>query len=239
MGRRVGFDTVKAMTTAIQPHGMAHSTSRRESLMSKNLRTLSAVAAIVGAAATPMLANAGEVTIDFNGLSNGAIGNPYPSLVTFSAGNSVIVAESLEKSVDPSCAPGDLNCLDQPVVLSFVEPAIGNGLFGGVSGFKGLSFNMNTGDPRLSSGNLAYTLLLTSGAVPGSIPDANGGLVYIPFSGEALSLSIFGSAGTWWIDNLTFWTEDATTNVPEPASMALVMLALAGAAASSRRRKED
>ena len=62
---------------------------------------------------------------------------------------------------------------------------------------------------------------------------ANAGAVYSPLSSTATG--DYGTSGTWRFDNVTF--DASPTAVPEPSSMALVGLGIAGAAWYRRKRK--
>jgi hypothetical protein len=217
--------------------------------MLKTLRTLTAVAAIA-AAGLPLTANATLVTttLDFEGVGTlathyfdaahgfttvlgtaglttaaGAPGNPFPSPANHSLYN--------------DCS--ELACSGSPITLD-----IDGGLHSDGTAATAITFDLFVADVsvivELQAGNGTWSTVATipSPAVVNGWVSPSISLVVD--AGTYTGLRFTGSPRLWAIDNLSFRTDDGgtTTNVPEPASLALVALALAGAAGTARRREK-
>jgi len=211
--------------------------------MSKILRILTA-AAVLGFG-LPQMANAVPVTktIDFEGIASGTdmtgAGNPYNDdahgFTTFS-GNAFSKAtkdfEDNDTTALWSKCP-DSGCAQSTLTITIAQ------LFHGDGAGRGLTLDLGNGDNlRLEikdeNGNV---LKLVSDFEPHEV-----GLredpIFIAFTGVAKSIVFTGLSQAFIIDNLSFSVDARTTTpgVPEPSSVALVALALAGAAAVRRRK---
>lgn len=217
--------------------------------MSKTLRTLAAAA--VMAIGLPQMANAALVTkkLDFD-LN---VGGPDTALTTqyndeahgktvFSGGNAFFGDFSIGHPGLPAGPTGVLfnGCSLADCSGSLITLTINN-LFQGTLDFW-VWTRSSTGqlDVKVASGGN------TQNNVNQTIPLINNG--NNANSWQHISLNLAANtqystitfqllAGSAYIDDISFQTEAATNNVPEPASMALVALGLVGAAAATRRRK--
>lgn len=218
--------------------------------MSKTLRTLAAAA--VMAIGLPQMASAALVTkkLDFD-LN---IGGPDTALTTqynddahgnavFSGPNAFYGDFSVAHPGLPAGPTGVLfngcslaNCTGSLITLTV------NSLFQGTLDFW-VWTRSSTGqiDVKVASGGD------TANNINQTIPLINNGATS-PNSWQHISINLAANtlystiqfqilAGNAYIDDISFQVDAGTTNVPEPASMALVALGLAGAAAATRRRK--
>lgn len=215
--------------------------------MLKTLRTLTAVAAIA-AAGLPQMAVAAPVlaTMTFEGV--GTLATHYntntfgfttiagPAVLSTAPGDPAGINPN-NNSVIKICSVQD--CLNDPITFN-----IANGLTTDGTANTAIEFDLNV---------LGVSIIVELQRADNSwfaidtVPDIAGPSGWQPrveitvAAGTYKGIRFSGDAAAFAVDNLSFWTDDTTptTDVPEPASMALVMLALAGAAASSRRRKQD
>lgn len=209
--------------------------------MSKTLRTLAATALI--AASLPQMASAALLnpTITFEQALS-AYADPAYGNTTFAGINNATVGTTTsggrpagEQTVLTETCIGDAAfCSTAAITIAVGSHFQGDGAGGAVD----ISFWLQ----NVSA--LAYEIrdanggLLSGGSI-GTVPNTAWRQVSLDFGGEAASIT-FGTnvaARSYFIDDLSFWFDDAQTSVPEPTSVALVALALVGAASVTRRRK--
>jgi hypothetical protein len=227
-----------------QRHAIAATLSIRKQNMSKTLRTLAAAAVI--AVGLTQAANAALTTktIDFEGIADGTdltgALNPYNTsafgFTTFSGSAAALATE--DANFNPTTAvwspcPAQGSCTGVQASLTIT---VGQ-LFHGDGGTAGLTLDVGNSDA------LSYEIFDAQGGIlkSGDFSPPTGGTfrpdsVFIAFTGIAKSITFTGAAAGFKIDNLSFSVDTATTNpVPEPATAALVAVALAGVAALRRK----
>lgn len=214
--------------------------------MSKTLRTLAAAALI--AAGLPQVASAALVTrtIDFEAVAadtnmtgSSTYNDTAHGHTTFSGSAFSVATE--DASFNPTIAlwspcPSPTACQSVSASLTITVADLFHGdnasvgLLLDVGNSQALNFEIrDAGGGLLKAGDFS----------PPSGPGFRSAPVFIAFSGIAKSITFSGFAEGFLIDNLSFSVDDAVvvTPVPEPASAALVALALVGAASVTRRRK--
>lgn len=190
-------------------------------------------------------AQAAPVVLDFEGLGNlTPVGNYYASKgVTFSPATLAII---------DSDAGGSGNFANEPsanTVMFFLDA--NNAILNFASGFtNGFSFfysssravSVNVYDGLNATGNLLGTLNLSAQFAANCGGDPTGQFcnwtaVGVSFNGMAKSVDFGGTANQVGFDDITIGSAIAGGgDVPEPAGLALVGLALAGLGVTRRRR---
>lgn len=216
--------------------------------MSKTLRTLAAAALI--AAGLPQVASAALVTrtIDFEAVAadtnmtgSSTYNDTAHGHTTFSGSAFSVATDGPPPQFNPTIAlwspcPSPTACLNTPASLTITIAD----LFHGDDASVGLSLDVGNSQALLFEIRAANGDLLKAGDFsPPSGPEFRADPVFIAFAGVAKTITFSGFAEGFLIDNLSFSVDDAVvvTPVPEPASAALVALALVGAASATRRRK--
>jgi len=197
--------------------------------MFKTLRTLGIAAAV--AAALPAQAALTPVKLDFN-LTAGPIaaGNAGPYAgdsfgnTTFT-GNTAYIEDqggANQGVLDYGCNALVTTCTPEDQLVISV-----GSLFTGT-----LAFDYNVGQPMVLT-----VLLASGGSMTQGFSTPGWNHFSLDLTGVWASGIIFDvTPGTAKIDNLEFEIDVATPTVPEPASLALVALALAGAGSVLRRK---
>jgi len=202
------------------------------------------LAAAVGAQAAPIL-------LDFEGLGSQAAINDFYNGGTDSQGNSganvgVHFGSNALALVEQD--PG-ANFSGEPTPNTVMFFLTGSAVLNYTPGFDtGFSFwyttvsytsQVKVYDGLNASGNLLGTIALPAlGAGPDPAnPFSNWAIGALAFGGLAKSIDFGGTVNQVGFDNITFGSIDPN-KVPEPASMALVGLALAVGGAATRRRRE-
>ncbi|HSW06208.1 PEP-CTERM sorting domain-containing protein [Aquabacterium sp.] len=215
--------------------------------MSKTLRTLAAAALI--AVGLPQMASAALVTrtLDFTGVTTATLPNFYNGAADtlhghteFTGGNGAIaqIAGHGANSGDPDGAL--TNVLYNGCLSSCANTSINFTVHDGFEGTFDFWMKKTGG-----TGVLNIIATTTSGQ---NITQTLGGdgastwqhiFVTLDSGVEYASVQFTVAPLAFFFDDISFQTDDATTppGVPEPASVALVALALVGAASATRRRK--
>lgn len=207
----------------------------------KTLTKIAAVLALSGAAAA---AHAAPIVLDFEGVGDlNPVGNFYAGLgVEFSPATLAIVDAD---------AGGTGNFANEPsadTIMFFLDAnnAILNYAAGFTTGFSffytsSLAASVNVYDDINGMGNLLGSLNLVAQNTQNCSGDPSGtfcnwSAIGVDFAGVAKSINFGGTANQVGFDDITFGSSTPGNQVPEPATLALVGLALAGMAAIRRRR---
>ena len=206
-----------------------------------SLKKLTAALAMSSAA---LAAHAAPVVLDFEGVGNlNPVGNFYAALgVEFSPATLAVVDAD---------AGGTGNFANEPspdTIMFFLDAsnAILNYAAGFTTGFSffytsSLAASVNVYDDINGMGNLLGSLNLAAQHTQNCSGDPSGDFcnwsaIGVDFAGVAKSINFGGTANQVGFDDITFGSSTPGNQVPEPATLALVGLALAGMAAIRRRR---
>ena len=204
-------------------------------------------------------ASSAVIVLDFEGVGDNANINNFYNGGTDSLGNSgadygIEFSNATLGSID-SDAGGTGNFANEPsesTVMYFLDA--NNSVLNMASGFNtGFSFfyssaeaaSVNIYEGLNATGNLLASLNLSINFQDnGCVGDPNGDFcnwdaVGVSFSGTAMSIDFGAVANKAGFDNITFGSETAGggTTVPEPTSLALLSLGLAGFSFSRKKRK--
>jgi hypothetical protein len=217
----------------------------------KKIVTALALTGLIGAAA-PSAAIAAVITLDFEGVGSQAAILDFYNGGTDSAGNSgtnygvAFGSNALGlKESDPSA-----NFALPPSAETAMFFLTGTAILNYAPGFDtGFSFYYSTVsfagsvqvyDGLNATGNLLGTIdlaALGTGPSPGN-PFSNWAVGSLAFNGLARSINFGGTVNQVGYDNITFGSIDPNTQVPEPATLALLGLGLAGLGFGRRRKAE-
>jgi hypothetical protein len=196
--------------------------------------------------------NASAYVLDFEGVGNyNTVGNYYNGGAGTNYGASFSAATLALVDQD---AGGSGNFANEPsanTVMFFLDAnnAILNVASGFITGFSffytsSLAASVNVYDGLDGTGNLLGSLALTAQYNDNCNGDPYGDFckwtaVGVSFSGVAKSIDFGGTANQVGFDDITIGSATAgdTGQVPEPASLALLGLGLAGLVASRRRKQ--
>ena len=204
---------------------------------------------LLAAAAVAAPAFAAPILLDFEGVGSQAAVDDFYNGGTDSQGNSgtnygVHFGSNALALIeqDPSA-----NFSGEPTPNTIMFFLTGSAVLNYAPGFDtGFSFwyttvgftgSVNVYDGLDATGNLLGTISLPAlGAGPDpSNPFSSWAIGSLAFAGTARSIDFGGTVNQVGFDNITFGSTDPN-RVPEPASLALVAVALAGAAGFARRR---
>ena len=204
------------------------------------------------ALAAPGMASAAVVTLDFEGVGDQAAILEFYNGGTDSQGNSgtnygVSFGQNTLGIID-SDAGGTGNIGLEPTPDTVMFFLTGTAVLNYSAGFTtGFSFyystvnfagTVNVYDGLNATGNLLGTINLAAlGAGPGDPNGAfsNWAIGALAFAGTALSIDFGGTVNQVAYDNVTFGSTDPNPT-PEPGTLALLGLGLAGLAVSRRRK---
>lgn len=208
------------------------------------MKTLTKIAAAFALSGAVVAAHAVPIVLDFEGVGDqNPVGNFYAGLgVEFSPATLALVDAD---------AGGGGNFGNEPspnTIMFFLDA--NNAILNYAAGFDtGFSFyyssstatTVNVFDGVNGGGNLLGSLVLAAQGFDNCTGDPNGDFcnwtaVGVAFAGVAKSINFGGTANQTGFDNITFGSATPGNNVPEPATLALLGVALAGMGAIRRRR---
>lgn len=197
--------------------------------MTKHLRSLIAAAGLAAAALLPQAASAAPVTLTFEGIVNTA---PVDTFYLASHGidfnEAAFAFTGFAAAPSPTTVLSNFSC----AAVCQIELTSTTGFNGSVS-LSHTGFGSITVDIFDSGTNLIGTSGVLAGPNAAWVPES------ISFVGTGAMVRITGNdrAGSFAIDDIGLDLA-TTTTVPEPASFALVALALVGVAGATRRRRD-
>jgi hypothetical protein len=212
--------------------------------------------AILSLLATPVLSV--SITLDFEGAGDMANINEFYNGGTDSLGNSgtnygVSFGANTLSCIDAD-AGGTCNIANEPTedtIMFFTsESSVLNYGTGFDTGFSfwytaAQAVTVDVWSALGATGDLIGTINLSQNYQDnGCVGDPNGGFCNwdvgsLTFAGTAMSIDFGGAANLVGFDNITFGSVDAgtpTSQVPEPTSLALLGLGLAGIGAARRKK---
>lgn len=210
--------------------------------------------AVLAAAFVPFSASATVITLDFEGVGNGASINNFYNGGSDSQGNSgvnygVAFGSNALGLVDAD-AGGTGNFGNEPTPDTIMFFLTGSAVLNYAPGFtQGFSFwytttnnagNVNVYDDLNASGNLLGTIALSALGAGAGDPNgsfSNWAIGSLALTGTAKSIDFGGTVNQVGYDNITFGSTNPN-GVPEPTSLALLLAAIGAAGAVSRRKVE-